>query len=316
MRRGLDSGGATAPSRSRSNAHYWQPAMKTDHPIYLFLSAGAEAFRVLTGGQRLIGDYRFSSLTIKGLERRLDGIFEPEGHAGPVYLIEFQGQALPKTWYNLLTKMGLYGEQHPDCDVVGIGVFLRARDAPRYPSRAGVVQSLTLAVFLDRVLPEWMAREPDNPYVAVFAPLLIEDDDELRALAPELWRTVQTAPLEPAAREVLAQVLEFWFFERFRGLAAKEIWAMLNLVTPIQETRAYQSIFAEGKAEGEARGKAEGKAEGKASALKRQLTRRFGALPAWVEPRIDAASMEQLDAWLDDIFDAASLVALLGPASD
>lgn len=29
--------------------------MKTDHPIYLFLSAGAEAFRVLTGGRELEG---------------------------------------------------------------------------------------------------------------------------------------------------------------------------------------------------------------------------------------------------------------------
>jgi predicted transposase YdaD len=57
-------------------------------------------------------------------------------------------------------------------------------------------------------------------------------------------------------------------FERFRGLTAKEIWAMLNLVTPIQETRAYQSIFAEGKA------------EGKAGTLKRHLTLRFVALPA------------------------------------
>ncbi len=35
---------------------------------------------------------------------------------------------------------------------------------------------------------------------------------------------------------------------------------MLNLVTPIQETKAYQSIFAEGKAE----------------SLKPILTRRFG----------------------------------------
>jgi hypothetical protein len=51
--------------------------MKTDHPIYLFLSAGAEAFRVLTGGRRLEGAYRFCSLTIKGLERRLDGIYNP-----------------------------------------------------------------------------------------------------------------------------------------------------------------------------------------------------------------------------------------------
>ena len=81
--------------------------MKTDHPIYLFLSAGAEAFRVLTGGRRLQGAYRFCSLTIKGLERRLDGIFEPDGHSGPVYVVEFQGQAAAAAWYNLLTKIGL-----------------------------------------------------------------------------------------------------------------------------------------------------------------------------------------------------------------
>jgi len=67
---------------------------------------------------------------------------------------------------------------------------------------------------------------------AVFAPLVIPDDAELRAHAAQLWRTVQTAPLSPAARDALAQVLEFWFFERFRGLTAKEIWAMLNLLTP------------------------------------------------------------------------------------
>jgi len=56
--------------------------------------------------------------------------------------------------------------------------------------------------------------------------------------------TVQAAAVSAEVREVLGQVLEFWFFERFRGLTAKEIWAMLNLVTPIEETRAYQSIFA------------------------------------------------------------------------
>jgi predicted transposase YdaD len=136
----------------------------------------------------------------------------------------------------------------------------------------------------------------------------VDRDDELRARAPALWRTVQGAPVSPDVRDVLAPVLEFWFFERFRGLTAKEIWAMLNLVTPIQETRAYQSIFAEGKIEG--------KAEGKVSVLKRQLTRRFGALPAWAERRIDAASVAQLDAWLDGIFDAESLAALIGSASD
>ena len=288
--------------------------MKTDHPIYLFLSAGAEAFRVLTGGLTLAGEYRFCSLTIKGLERRLDGIFEPEGHAGPVYVVEFLGQPAPAAWYNLLTKIGLYGEQHPERDVIGVLTLLRERDTPRYPSGAADARSLVTGVALDRILPDWLAREPENPYVAVFAPLMIADDAVLQARAPALWQTVQTAPV--AVRDLLSQVLEFWFFERFRGLTAKEIWAMLNPLTPIQETRAYQSIFAEGKLEGKLEGKTEGETAGKVSTLKRLLRRRFGTLPTWGEGRVDAASLAQLDAWLDDIFDAASLADLIGPEGD
>ncbi|MBK1733514.1 DUF2887 domain-containing protein [Thiococcus pfennigii] len=282
--------------------------MKTDHPIYLFLSAGAEAFRVLTGGRELAGAYRFCSLTIKGLERRLDGVFEPDGHTGPVYVVEFQGQSSEKAWYNLLTKIGLYGEEHPRRNVIGIGVFLREQDVPAFPSWANHAGAPLQQVALRRVLPDWLAREPDNPYVAVFAPLLIDDEDVLRTRAAVYWRTVQEAPIDAAVRDILAQVLEFWFFERFRGLTAKEIWAMLNLVTPIQETKAYQSIFAEGKAEGET----EGEAKGRAESLKRLLVRRFGPLPAWAAQRIDAAPVPQLDAWLDAIFEAASVEELIG----
>jgi len=88
---------------------------------------------------------------------------------------------------------------------------------------------------------------------------------------------------------------------------------MLNLLTPIEETRAYQSIFAEGEARGRAEGEAEGEAKGRAGALKRQLTHRFGAMPMWAQRRIDAAPSAQLDIWLDGIFDATSLEALIGP---
>jgi hypothetical protein len=42
------------------------------------------------------------------------------------------------------------------------------------------------------------------------------------------------------------------------------------------------------------------------------LTLRFGALPAWAERRIDAAPLAQLDAWLDGIFVADSVAALIG----
>jgi hypothetical protein len=55
--------------------------MKTDSSIHDFLALGAEAFRVLAGGQTLEGEYRFRSETFKNIERRADGVL-PRAGAG------------------------------------------------------------------------------------------------------------------------------------------------------------------------------------------------------------------------------------------
>ncbi|WP_335582526.1 DUF2887 domain-containing protein [Candidatus Thiodictyon syntrophicum] len=149
---------------------------------YEFLSAGPEAFRVLTAGLTLVGEYSFGSLTFKALERRADGVFEPVGHDGPVYLVEFQAQPVAHAWYNLLTKMGLYGETHPLADVRAILIFLDERDDPGLPRGIGNADHPFKAVYLDRFLPDWLEREPDNPFVAVFAPLVLKRDEDLWAL--------------------------------------------------------------------------------------------------------------------------------------
>jgi hypothetical protein len=278
--------------------------MKTDHPIYLYLRSGPEAFRVLSGGVVLEGPYKACSLTIKDIERRLDGLVEPDGHTGPTFVLEFQAQPSAKSLYNLNSKIGLYGEEHPDREVLGIAVFLRAADIPERPSWVHREGSPIRCVALEPVLQELLAREPDNPFVAVFAPLLIASDAELSERAPALWQSIQQAPLAEDIRETLSNVLEFWFFERYKDKTEEEIWAMLNLVTPIQETKAYQSIYAKGEAAGEARGKA--------ITLHSQLTRRFGLLPPWAAQRIAAAPKAQLETWLDGIFDATSVEELLG----
>jgi predicted transposase YdaD len=283
--------------------------MKTDTSIYKFLAMGAEAFRVLTGGLTLSGPYRFTSLTLKALERRIDGVFEPDGNDGPVYLVEFQGQYSNTAWYNLMGKLALYGETHPDSDARGILVFLHSSLDPCH-SKGGAKEhagGLLQAVYLDHFLPDWLAREPNNPYLAVLAPLVLESD-LLRQKAPELWQAIQQAPVTPEIRENLSEILAFWFFEHFKSLTKKEIWAMLNVLTPLQETRAYQEIFAEGRA----KGAAEGEAKGEAKSLKRFLARRFGLLPDWAIHQLDNASIEQLDAWLDAIHEAKSITDLLG----
>ncbi len=61
--------------------------------------------------------------------------------------------------------------------------------------------------------------------------------------------------------------------------------------------------------------KAEGKAGGEALALQKLLRKRFGAVPSEVLAKISAASLEQIDVWLDRVFDGRSLDVIFGPTT-
>uniref|UniRef100_UPI002629D684 DUF4351 domain-containing protein n=1 Tax=Accumulibacter sp. TaxID=2053492 RepID=UPI002629D684 len=60
---------------------------------------------------------------------------------------------------------------------------------------------------------------------------------------------------------------------------------------------------------------AEGKAEGEALALQKLLKKRFGAVPPEVLAKISGASLEQIDAWLDQVLDAGSLDSIFGSST-
>ncbi|NCC95172.1 MAG: hypothetical protein EOM10_18225 [Opitutae bacterium] len=66
------------------------------------------------------------------------------------------------------------------------------------------------------------------------------------------------------------------------------------------EPKAYQSIFSEGQADD----------------LESLLRRRLNAVPPWAAQHSDAASIAQLDACLDAIFDAQSVAGLIGGEHD
>ena len=64
-----------------------------------------------------------------------------------------------------------------------------------------------------------------------------------------------------------------------------------------------------------AEGEAEGEARGEALALQKQLTRRFGVIPADILEKISAETIEQIDGWLYQVLDARSVDDLFGPAA-
>ena len=71
-----------------------------------------------------------------------------------------------------------------------------------------------------------------------------------------------------------------------------------------------ETLLEQGSERGFAKGMAEGEAKGKAETLRMMLARRFGPVPQDLQKRIDAASLEELHAWLDALLDAPSIDAV------
>lgn len=63
----------------------------------------------------------------------------------------------------------------------------------------------------------------------------------------------------------------------------------------------------EGRKKGREEGREEGLHEGQAALLQRQLTRKFGPLPAEVAQRIESADLKQIETWSLNFVDAGTL---------
>ncbi len=92
-----------------------------------------------------------------------------------------------------------------------------------------------------------------------------------------------------------------------RNLLQREGYESLEAV----RAEGRQEGHAAGRQEGHAVGRQEGRRETRIEDLKRLLTRRFGELPAWAIARLEGATLDRLEVWLDEILDAATLEALL-----
>ena len=83
-----------------------------------------------------------------------------------------------------------------------------------------------------------------------------------------------------------------------------ERWGQEKVALGLQEG------LQKGLQEGLQKGRREGRQEEGALLLQRLLTRRFGSLPLAIQARIAAASIEEIDAWVDAFVDAPSLEAI------
>ena len=127
-------------------------------------------------------------------------------------------------------------------------------------------------------------------------------------------------PANPESIKELVELLSEWLVDRpdirrmfavwIRATLMKrpEYGILINEVNDLQEVKTMLADKLEEWAKLHiAEGRQEGRQEGEILALQKQLSRKFGAIPASITEKIAISTPEQVDIWLDRAFDGLSL---------
>ncbi|ABK45356.1 conserved hypothetical protein [Magnetococcus marinus MC-1] len=115
-----------------------------------------------------------------------------------------------------------------------------------------------------------------------------------------------------------AKLVLRYLIQTYRGMTMADVQAYAEEAFP-GEAEHYASQFAremmskgrqEGRQEGRREGRQEGRQEGESSLLLRLLHRRFGDVPSWAELKVANATIDELETWGEQIFDAETLEAV------
>ncbi len=220
--------------------------MKSDKEFYDLFKIHPDLLKLLVP-IRARATYTFRSKTVKALERRMDGCFEPTNPKDPIYVIEVQARKKDNIYSRIIIEMAMLGISHPNQEIKGVLLFLKATHDPKtkpWVHFARTCKCSLRVVYLEGVVRRLAEKEPDHPIVALFEPLLQPKKKRLKQKAVKCYLTIQKADLPEEISDVFQQVFISWMMQRFTKADYKEIFMFLADLTPLEETRAYKQMSA------------------------------------------------------------------------
>jgi len=220
--------------------------MNTDKHVYEIFAAFPEWVFVLIK-RKCHGSYRFTSVTIKAIQRSADGVLFPDLFEEPILVLECQMYLDEQIYGRIVVEMAIIQQEHPGREVQGLVIFGSRDLDPRTDPWARVVS----AYYLDELLAELAQTSPDHPLVALFQPLVEKNTDLLRQNAGKYYTQIESFPAVDSSKNKLKDVFLDWLMQRFTNLGKKEIEQMLLGKLPdLRETQAGKDLIAIGIEEG------------------------------------------------------------------
>jgi predicted transposase YdaD len=268
--------------------------LNTDKQLYTVFEAEPDWIFQLTGIPSP-GKSTLRSLTVKALERTADGVVIPEAPELPLTVIEFQFQNDETIYTRTVAEMVAVQEASQMRLVQGLIFFGYNNLDPQTAPWTRVVQSF----LLPELLKAFEREHPDHPLVAVFKPLLEEDEATLEREAVRHYHTIKYSDLDTRVKTSLLEVFVNWLEQRLNQKTKREIEMMLLGELPdLEETQSGKDLIRIGEQRGEKRGEKRGQQQGLQRAILVSLDARFPAVPAEIQDTVRTLSADKSERLL------------------
>jgi len=213
--------------------------MKTDTIFYTLLqNLPSVLFELLEQPPTLALHYEFSSVEIKELARRIDGLFlpKPEYLQDPIYFVEVQFQSDDNLYWRLITEAVLYLNQNKPQRTWQAVVLWANRDLD--PGIPLAYQTLLTAGLIHVVYLDEITDTSSSIGLGIIK-LVVSPEDEAIQQAKTLINLVEKA--DAAKSRNLLELVERMLVYKFSSYSRQELEAMFGL-TEWQQTRFYQEV--------------------------------------------------------------------------
>ncbi len=223
--------------------------MEKDFGLAEFFASVPNAIKRLLAVRDAV-TYRMVSPELKRVERRLDACFIPvDAPDKPLLAVEFQGYPDKGIYYKALAKGALLGEKFPDYGMTVVILFLNQALDPKTVDwhdlgRSGF--SSFRVIYLAEAVARMEQENPNDPTAALLG-LLVQPKEEVEAEdARRRYGVINEAAISREEKQVYVKLLVYWLMQLLSS-TEEEMIAMIGIMTPLEETPAYKSIFAKGR---------------------------------------------------------------------
>ncbi len=273
--------------------------MRTDaHLNVLFSNYPNEFFELF--GLPSPGACLMKSVTVKEISRTLDGLMEPADAEQPMTLLEFQMQLDPHILRREAIELAcLEIALHPR-KIHAYAVFGTESLNPQTPPWDQVVTAL----YLDTAVEKLATQQPNHWLVALFRPILEQNDEVVEKMARTDYATLQQVAPSHSGTTKLPSIFLDWISQRFKFYTSTQISKMIAQLTPIEQTALGKELIGKGME----KGMAKGMEVGMERVVIKQVTKKFGPVSADVKAKIEALPMNHLEAFAEDLLGLNSIV--------